>query len=204
MKRDGPGRDSRAAKNRHLARCIIIMDAHSEDRNGSGSADGSGRAQPMDKQAFERSSLPALAFQPEGIPESLKELPVWICWRYETRRDDPKQLRTKVPYFVSQLPPPPEAPPFGWYSVKASLPTWEELRDWPDPENVWCTLAKSSQPYPGCTGFGTALRVLQRSDGFFDGLGVILSKDLGLTGVDLDDARSRATGELHPWAAQDC
>jgi primase-polymerase (primpol)-like protein len=59
-----------------------------------------GRAAPRTKAEIETSPErpKALRVRPEGIPAELREIPQWVCWRYEWREDKQGKGRwTKVP-----------------------------------------------------------------------------------------------------------
>jgi putative DNA primase/helicase len=100
----------------------------------------------------------ALPVNPRQIPDSLKALSQWVCWRYDWRVD----RWTKPPYH-----------PNGREHACVDEPA------------TWSTFEK-------------ALRGYQR--GAVDGVGLVLTPELGLVGVDLDHCRDGEAGDIAPWA----
>src|SRR5262245_59060020 len=65
---------------------------------GSSMPPASGRRWPMRDPAPSPPPQPvALPVSPGAIPDALKALPQWVCWRYELKHT-PKPGYTKVPY----------------------------------------------------------------------------------------------------------
>jgi putative DNA primase/helicase len=101
----------------------------------------------------------ALPVNPRQIPDSLKALSQWVCWRYDWRVD----RWTKPPY-----------QPNGREHARVDEPA------------TWSTFEKALQGY-------------QRGD--VDGVGLVLTPELGLVGVDLDHCRDGEAGGIAPWAS---
>jgi primase-polymerase (primpol)-like protein len=101
----------------------------------------------------------ALPVNPSQIPDSLKALSQWVCWRYDWRVD----RWTKPPY----------------------QPNGREHACVDEPA-TWSTFEK-------------ALRGYQR--GAVDGVGLVLTPELGLVGVDLDHCRDGEAGDIAQWAS---
>ncbi len=85
----------------------------------------------------------ALEVIAENIPYELKQIPHWVCWKYEWR--DGKW--TKPPY-----------QPNGRHAKSNDKDTWYE--------------------------FSTVLDAYEK--GGFDGIGIVLTEDMGIVGIDLD------------------
>ncbi|HRD50364.1 MAG TPA: hypothetical protein PL166_12315, partial [Candidatus Contendobacter sp.] len=101
--------------------------------------------------------------EPKNIPEELRALPQWVCWRHETRNGK----TTK---------PPIDAKSNG------------QLR-----------YAKSNNPATW-SDFETAVAAATRLN--LPGIGLMVSADDRLTGLDLDHVIDRVTGELDPLATE--
>lgn len=85
----------------------------------------------------------ALEVIAENIPYELKQIPQWVCWKYEYRNGK----WTKPPYQPTKR--------------KASI------KD----KDTWCP-------------FDRVLTAYEKGD--FDGIGIVLTEDMGIVGIDLD------------------
>ena len=101
--------------------------------------------------------------QPANIPASLRTLPQWVCWRYETRNG------------------------------KATKPPVDAK------SNGKLVRAKSNDPSTWAD-FDTACAAATRLN--LAGIGLMVSADDGLTGLDLDHVFDPTTGELDPLALE--
>ncbi len=87
---------------------------------------------------------------PQFIPQALKDIPQWVCWRYEDR--DGK--RTKVPHQALRGARASSTDPATWAKFTQALDRFTREVD---------------EDYPR-----------------LDGIGLVLTEDLGIVGVDLD------------------
>jgi len=107
-----------------------------------------------------------------ATPADLRSLPHWVVWAYRKREDG---KLTKVPF--QALNPQSKASstdPATWASADEALACYEAHSDY----------AKLN-PQP-----------------WLSGVGVVMTPDMGMVGVDLDDVRNPATGEIQAWALE--
>ncbi len=108
----------------------------------------------------------------ENIPQELRELEQWVCWRGEER--DGKL--TKVPYTAG--------------TVRRASST--------DP-TTWSTFEEAFAAYE--FGFD-ALSDIEYGEPSYDGIGFAFSGGDPFCGVDLDKCRDPETGDIAPWAQE--
>ena len=108
----------------------------------------------------------------ENIPEELRELEQWVCWRYEERDDK----LTKVPYTPLTL-------------RRASST---------DPA-TWSTFSEAHKAYE--YGYDD-LSDTEHNEPSYDGIGFVFSDDDPYCGIDLDKCRDPEAGDIAPWAVE--
>lgn len=108
----------------------------------------------------------------DNIPYSLRRIPQWVCW-LAVPRDNGKI--SKVP--VSAAPNCSGAP--------ASV---DKPASWAKFEMAWAYYERNQ---------GRKFKIANKS-GILSGVGIVLTRELELLGVDLDDAIEK--GELKTWA----
>lgn len=115
---------------------------------------------------------------PGGIPETLRGHQAWICWRTQCR-----DCWTVAEYGTDECPEcgsepskVPVNPRTGDMASSTDADTWASLSD--------------------------ALEYHSRGATDTDGIGYVFDEDSVLVGVDLDDVRDPATGEIEPWAME--
>ncbi|MCI0460129.1 MAG: hypothetical protein L0Z62_24520 [Gemmataceae bacterium] len=148
------------------------------------------------KAAFGASDKPALPVKFDTVPDSLQQFRGWVLWRWEWRTDkDGTRTRTKVPYGLCRLPP-------------GTKQHTRHFRDRETGEIVFTVRTKgrvtvqraaTNRPTSGMS-YASAAKIYQENPGVFSGVGLILTEDMGLVVIDLDDARDPDTGELADWA----
>lgn len=136
---------------------------------------------------------------PDAIPAELRELPHWVVWQYQRRDGDPKP--TKVPFNPKAGTKAAVDDPGTWVTFAEALDVYQ--REWPETEASAAHQAGESRP-DGQSRRSTA----ETSNGRrhaplprYSGAGIVLTKDMGLVGVDLDHVRDPETGQLEEWAA---
>ncbi|MDY3811006.1 hypothetical protein [Desulfovibrio porci] len=107
-----------------------------------------------------------------GIPSSLRAIPQWVCW-IAVPRDNGK---------VSKVPVSAALNCAGAPASVDKPPTWTDF------ETAWAYYEKNR---------GQKLKVAGKS-GPLSGVGIVLTRELGLMGVDLDNAIENGT--LKVWA----
>lgn len=108
----------------------------------------------------------------DNIPYSLRHIPQWVCW-LAVPRDNGKI--SKIP--VSAAPNCPGVP--------ASV---DKRATWTNFETAWAYYERNQ---------GRRLRIANKT-GTLSGVGIVLTRELGLLGVDLDNAIEG--GQMKPWA----
>lgn len=102
----------------------------------------------------------------ENIPEELRELDQWVCWRFEERDDK----MTKVPYTAGTLRRASSTDPATWSTFSEALEAYEFGYD--------------------------DLSDTERGEPSFDGIGFVFSDDDPYAGIDLDKCRNPETGNV--------
>lgn len=107
---------------------------------------------------------------PEAVPAELRALTHWVVWAYRKQKEG---RLTKRPYQArNPQEPASSTDPATWATFDEALALYERNSDYSN---------RTNQPW-------------------LSGIGIALTKEMGLVGIDLDDVYNPETGELAPWA----
>jgi hypothetical protein len=115
----------------------------------------------------------ALDVREESIPAELKAIAHWVVW------------------------------PYVWNPKKKRKDGSGKLGEWDKPPHNAQTGRRASSTDPSTWfDFATAMSTYCKYGDELDGIGIVLTEDVGIVGVDLDHCRNPDTGQIEPWAQE--